>query len=296
MFRVLPPEVNPFQNEWSTRFERERRRKGATGELPVPLEEKSEILILLCSDEDEEIRKTAFQTLVHWNRAELCQLLSDAATPWSVIDYLASYIVPGHEDLIAALLQNAGVPPDIVDWVKQAPPSPTDMPPPLPAACISLDDSEEGGPRDPQRQTLLQRINSMTPAEKIKTALTGNQEERLVLIRDSNKLVARAVLNSPKLTDAEVEAFAMMKSVTEEVLRHIATNRAYIKRYPVVVALVNNPRAPLDVTLPLVNRLNERDLKNLSMNKNVPETLRTLGLKIYKQRKEPQHSKLPGKH
>jgi hypothetical protein len=73
-------------------------------------------------------------------------------------------------------------------------------------------------------------------------------------------------------------------------------NRAFMKRYAVAVALVNNPRTPLDVTLPLINRLNERDLKNLSLNKNVPETLRSLGLKLYKQRKEPQRVNLPGKH
>ena len=272
------------------------RRKGAAGDLPIPLEEKIEILILLSGDSDEEIRQTAFHTLVNWNRAELCQLLSDGATPWSVIDYLASYIVPGQKDLIAALLANPGVPPDIADWVKQAPARPTNDPPPLPGAGAPMDESEQGDKKDPERQTLLQRINAMTPAEKIKTALTGNQEERLVLIRDSNKLVARAVLGSPKLSDAEVEAFAMMKNVTEEVLRLIAMNRAFMKRYSVAVNLVNNPRTPLDVTLPLLNRLNERDLKNLSLNKNVPETLRSLGLKLYKQKKEPQQMKLPGKH
>jgi hypothetical protein len=272
------------------------RRKGATGNLPVPLEEKIEILIVLSGDGDEETRQTAFRTLRQWNRGELCQLLSDAATPWSVIDYLANHVAPGQKDLVAALLENPGVPPDLADWIKQAPAPPTDGPPPPPGAGPAEATPEEGEKKDPERQTLLQRINSMTPAEKIKTALTGNQEERLALIRDSNKLVARAVLGSPKLTDGEVEAFAMMKNVTEEVLRNIAMNRAFMKRYSVAVALVNNPRTPLDVTLPLINRLNERDLKTLSMNKNVPETLRGLGLKLYKQKKEPQHTKLPGKH
>jgi hypothetical protein len=272
------------------------RRKGSTGDLPVPLEEKIEILILLSGDGDELTRQTAFQTLVHWNRKELCQLLSDGATPWSVIDYLANHLVPGRKDLIAALLENPGVPPDLVDWIKQAPTPSLDAPPPSPGTKPAGEESDKGDTKDPERQTLLQRINSMTPAEKIKAALTGNQEERLVLIRDSNKLVARAVLGSPKLTDGEVEAFAMMKNVTEEVLRHIAMNRAFMKRYAVAVALVNNPRTPLDVTLPLINRLNERDLKNLSLNKNVPETLRSLGLKLYKQRKEPQRVNLPGKH
>jgi hypothetical protein len=272
------------------------RRKGVTGDLPVPLEEKIEILIFFSGDKDEATRAQAFHTLVNWNRRELMDLLSDGATPWAVIDYLASYVVPGQKDLMEAFLRNPGVPPDLADWIKMAPARSADVPPPPPPTEAPAEKEGDGDKKDPERQTLLQRINSMTPAEKIKTALTGNQEERLLLIRDSNKLVARAVLGSPKLSDAEVEAFAMMKNVTEEVLRQIAMNRAFMKRYTVAVALVNNPRTPLDVTLPLINRINERDLKNLSLNKNVPETLRGLALKLYKQKKEPAKSNLPGKH
>lgn len=272
------------------------RRKGLAGDLPVSLEEKIEILIFLASDQDEATRQQAFRNLVNWNRQELSKLLSDGTTPWSVIDFLANYVVPGQKDLIEALLRNPGMPQDLADWIKSAPAHPADSPPPLPSTGAPTEEEEAAAAKDPDRQTLLQRINSMTPAEKIKTALTGNQEERLLLIRDSNKLVARAVLGSPKLSDAEVEAFAMMKNVTEEVLRNIAMNRAFMKRYTVAVALVNNPRTPLDVGLPLLNRLNERDLKNLSINKNVAETLRGLALKLYKQKKEPPKSNLPSKH
>jgi hypothetical protein len=272
------------------------RRKALTGDLPVPLEERVEILIFLSGDKDEAVRVQAFRALVGWNRKELQDLLADGATPWSVIDYLVSYIVPGQKDLIEAFLRNPGVPPDLADWIKMAPARPSDAPPPPPSAEILPEEEAGKEKKDPDRQTLLQRINSMTPAEKIKTALTGNQEERLLLIKDSNKLVARAVLGSPKLTDAEVEAFASMKSVTEEVLRNIAMNRAFMKRYTVAVALLNNPRTPLDVALPLLNRMNERDLKSLSINKNVAETLRSLAMKMYKQKKEPPKQSLPGKH
>ena len=271
------------------------RRKALTGDLPVPLEEKIEILIFLSGEKDESVRNQAYQKLAGWNRNELQELLADGATPWSVIDYLVSYIVPGQKDLIEAFLRNPGVPPDLADWIKMAPARPTDAPPPPPSAEI-VTEEDAAKKKDPDRQTLLQRINSMTPAEKIKTALTGNQEERLLLVKDSNKLVARAVLGSPKLTDAEVESFASMKNVTEEVLRHIAMNRAFMKRYTVAVALLNNPRTPLDVGLPLLNRMNERDLKNLSINKNIAETLRGLATKLYKQKKEPPKQNLPGKH
>lgn len=181
------------------------------------------------------------------------------------------------------------MPPDIVDWMKSAPARTTPPPPPAPAST-GLEVSPEDA-KDEKRQTLLQRISAMTPTEKIKTALTGNQEERLLLIRDSNKLVARAVLQSPKLSDAEIEAFATMKNVSEEVLRMIALNRAFIKSYTVARALLNNPRTPLDVSLGLIVRMNERDMKTLSLNKNVPETLRAMAFKIYKQKQESQKSK-----
>jgi len=137
----------------------------------------------------------------------------------------------------------------------------------------------------------------MMPSEKIKTALTGNMEERFVLIRDSNKLVARAVLGSPKLSDQEVESFASMKNVTEEVLRLISMNKKFMKNYKVGLQLINNPRTPLDVGLTLLNRLNDRDLKNLMLNKNVAETLRSMAQKKIKQKAEASKPKIEaGKH
>jgi hypothetical protein len=120
-------------------------------------------------------------------------------------------------------------------------------------------------------------------------------EERLLLIRDSNKLVARAVLGSPKLTDMEIENFASMKNVTEEVLRLIAMNRKFMKAYAVARQLINNPRTPIDVGLPLLNRLNERDLKGVMLNKNIAETLRSMALKMIKQKEEANKPKLPQK-
>ena len=156
----------------------------------------------------------------------------------------------------------------------------------------------EAGPgeeRTQERETLLQRINRMTAAEKIKAALTGNQEERLILIRDSNKIVARAVLQSPKLSDTEIENIASMKNVTEEVLRLIAINRKFMKSYSVIRSLLNNPRTPIDVGLPILNRLNERDLKGLMINKNVADVVRGMAQKMVKQKEEANKPKVPGK-
>lgn len=135
-----------------------------------------------------------------------------------------------------------------------------------------------------RRQTLIQRLHKMRVVERIKLALTGNREERLTLIRDPNKLVQRAVLQSPKLTDQEVENFASMASLNDEILRLIAGNRAFIKNYTIVKRLISNPKVPLDVSLHLLPRLSVIDLKFLTMNKNIPETLRTTAFKMMKQR------------
>jgi hypothetical protein len=103
------------------------------------------------------------------------------------------------------------------------------------------------------------------------------------------------VLQSPKISDMEIENIASMKNVTEEVLRLIAMNRKFAKSYNVVRALINNPRLPIDVGLPLINRLNERDLKGLGLNKNVAEVIRGMAAKIIKMKEEASKPKLPGK-
>lgn len=137
-----------------------------------------------------------------------------------------------------------------------------------------------------KRETLLQRLSRMRVVERVKLALTGNREERIVLIRDNSKVVQRAVITSPKLTDAEVESFATMTNISEEALRILSKNRKFIKNYLVVRNLLNNPKVPLDVTLHLLPRLNPLDLKNLTMNKNIPETLRATAQKLRRQRVE----------
>ena len=81
------------------------------------------------------------------------------------------------------------------------------------------------------RETLIEKINRMTVVEKIKAALTGNMETRMLLIRDSNKIISRAVLQSPKISDTEAESYAAAKNVSEEVLRLIAANRKFMKTY-----------------------------------------------------------------
>jgi hypothetical protein len=143
----------------------------------------------------------------------------------------------------------------------------------------------------PKRENALQKINSLDVKGRIQLALKGNKEERSLLIRDGTKVVALAVLEAPKLSDGEVEKFASQKNVLEAVLRQIPLKRRFMKNYIVVRNLVANPRTPLDLGLGLMKNLLAQDLKNISANKEVSETIRKLALKMYKQKMETANKK-----
>lgn len=135
-----------------------------------------------------------------------------------------------------------------------------------------------------QRATLLQRLAGMRVVERVQLALKGNREERMALIRDPCKVVQRAVLQSSRLTDREVETFASMASLTDEILRVIANSRKFRRNYSVVINLMNNPKTPTDVTLHMLANITAPDLKKLATNRNVSETLRTAAMRLQVQR------------
>ncbi|HVO81059.1 MAG TPA: hypothetical protein VMT28_10025 [Terriglobales bacterium] len=139
---------------------------------------------------------------------------------------------------------------------------------------------------DEERGTALQKIAKLDVKGRIQLAIKGNKEERSLLIRDGTKVVALAVLESPKLGDAEVERFASQRNVLEVVLRGIPMKRRFAKHYGIVRNLVFNPRTPMDVSLGLMKHILVRDLRNLAGNKEVSDTVRKLALKMFKQKTE----------
>jgi hypothetical protein len=153
-------------------------------------------------------------------------------------------------------------------------------------ARVAKGQTEAAAPEEQEHLSILQKIGRMRVGERIKLAVRGNREERMVLIRDRSKLVSLAVLESPKVNDAEMETFAAMKNVQESVLRAIATKRNYMKNYGVLRALVNNPKTPLDVALPLLAHLLVKDLRAMAVNKNVNETVRKLAVKMFRVKTE----------
>jgi hypothetical protein len=135
-----------------------------------------------------------------------------------------------------------------------------------------------------RRDTTLQKIAKLDVKGRISLAMRGSKEERSILVRDGTKLVAVAVLESPKVSDGEVEGFALQKNVLEAVLRAIPLKRRFAKNYSIMRNLVFNPRTPLDLSLGLMKNLLIHDLKNLSANKEVSDTIRKLALRMFKQK------------
>lgn len=235
------------------------RMLAARGGLALPAHEQLALLILLTDDADEGIALVAQETIGRIPREKLRAFLRRHEVAEGVREFFrARGFEPGGEE------PSAGAVPDDAPLLA---PSENEAPAATPGQA-----PEE--PADDDKEATAQRLAKMSVAERIKSAMLGTREERFILIRDVNRLVAAAVLSSPKLSESDVDAFAKMANVSEEVLRTIAQSRVWMKRYTVVSAITTNPKTPVSVTLGLVGRLNERDLKAITRDRNMQEPLR----------------------
>lgn len=122
-------------------------------------------------------------------------------------------------------------------------------------------------------KSLFQSIQSMSVSEKLDLARKANKEARSILMRDTNKLVQLAVIESPKITESEVLLIAGNRQINDDVLRHISTNREWMKNYQIKLALVGNPKTPLPIALKQVPYLKQRDLALLSKSRAIPRSI-----------------------
>ncbi len=141
---------------------------------------------------------------------------------------------------------------------------------------VVMGDEAQGEAREGEKKRLnvQQIIIKMSPSQKIKLALTGSKDARGLLIRESSKIIALSVLANPRITTGEVEFFARSQNLSEDVIRKIGGNAEWTRKNNVVSALVFNPKTPVGISLPFVNRLTDRDLGILEKSRNVPEAVR----------------------
>ncbi len=230
---------------------RDMRLLAAQGVLAPRAHEQVAILVLLVDDRDLEVRQTALATIERIPVEALRAYLGRSDVPVGIREFFGDRgVFPAEIPLITA---------------------------DDPLFDVSGDDPDDRGleVEGDESETMLQKLQKMNITQRVKAGMRGSREVRAVLVRDPNKIVAAAVLSSPKVTEAEVEGFAKMATVSEEVLRSIGMNRAWLKNYAVVLALTKNPKCPVGLSLNLLNRLNDRDLTGVSNDRNVPDPLRT---------------------
>ena len=141
---------------------------------------------------------------------------------------------------------------------------------------------------DGSKKSLLLRIKDLPVGQKLALAKKGNKDVRMILIKDSNEMVALEVVGSPRITDGEILAIAMMRDVSDKILRYIAGNRKYRQNKEMVWALLNNPKTPVGVSLGLgIQQLTDRELDDLAKNRNIPGAVSRAARQITDRRKAP---------
>src|SRR5580704_5788905 len=301
------------------RARKERKLAVCSGSLSLSPEDRAELMVILAEDVDGDIAVRAARALMGVTPQTFAAALIRADADERLFDYCSSEIAdqPGIAD---ALAKNHKCPRDLIARAAQYLTSTgvQAVLDDLNGLSLSLELAEalascphasaeqrdliaelNSGVPEPKaveeaaknleidasrRRTLIQKISGMNVVQRIQLAIKGPREARTALIRDSNKIIQRAVLQSPRLTETDVEGYAGQTNLSADVLRLIAMNRNFMKNYIIVKNLSNNPKTPLDISLRLLVRLTPTDLKHVGANKNVPETLRTSAVKLIRAR------------
>ncbi|HVB38232.1 MAG TPA: hypothetical protein VND92_06825 [Vicinamibacterales bacterium] len=238
---------------------RDVRLLAAQGALAPRALEQLVLLVLLVDDADPVICGAAAETLGRIPSEALSAFLARPEVPEGLRTFFAARgVLPAAVPLADA--ESPLVEVDDGAAIPDGPPAPGD----------------EGGD---SRLSAAQRIAGMTALQKMNAALKGSREDRTILVRDPSRMVAMAVLSSPRVGEDEIESFARMATVSEDVLRAIAANRAWMRNYGVVQGLARNPKTPVAVSLNLLVRLNDRDLNAVSVDRNVPDPVRVAARK-----------------
>ncbi len=141
---------------------------------------------------------------------------------------------------------------------------------------LRVEDDEISG----ERVSMINRILKMGMKDRVKLAAKGDREARNILVRDPNRIVAQAVIANTKITEQEVEKIAAMRSVPEDVLRQIAINRNWARKYSIIHNLAKNPRTPMGNVISILTRLQLRDLQALTKSRNVSDAVRKQALRL----------------
>jgi hypothetical protein len=131
-----------------------------------------------------------------------------------------------------------------------------------------------------------QLAKEMSISEKIKFAMSGDKEWRMLLIKDTNKLISVAVMKNPRITEGEVLMICKSSVNTDDILREICGNKDWTKNYQIRKALVENHKTPLHHALRFLGGLTEKDLATLAKSKNVSSVIATQARRMQMNKKK----------
>lgn len=301
-----------FVSPASAREERLRAAQRAASE-ELAAEDEVTVLFVLGFDKDAELAEAAKRSLQEFPLQRLLEALDAPLDPLVIkkllelredeavqimaalnpgIDdaTLTNLASNGPEEVIAALSEDSELlskKPFIRDALSKNPRTSGAVrsmlaePKPGPAKCaaqpaelekLHVDLTDEKRARADE-QNVYKLVVQMNAGQKLKLALSGNKSARDVLIKDSNKVISMAVLKNPRITEEEVQKITLTKGTNDDMLRHIARNKEWVKSYGIRVGMLTNPKTPLTVSLKLLDTVYERDLQTIAKSKNVPNTL-----------------------
>jgi len=105
-----------------------------------------------------------------------------------------------------------------------------------------------------------------------------------------------AAATSPRITDGEMLGLANSRTVNADVLRYIYSNREFLKTYAIKISLVKNPKVPLPTALKMMYTLQEKDIKELARDRNVPQTIQSQAKAFMMKKEQAAKSSMDGKH
>jgi len=260
---------------------KDEKIRAARGEADLPPDNLGTILLILSRDPDLDVRTAARKSLRELPSEELLAMASSPQAHPLLLDLLAR-LHAGDRKLADVILSQPEAEPRTVEFLTAQGTEPSDVEVPDEDAAVA---AEEGGGEDEEYLSKFKLLQHLSIGEKIKMAMTGDKEWRLLLIKETNKLVSTAVLKNPRLTDPEVLAIAKSIELNEEIIRLICMNKEWLKIYPIRKALVENSKTPLPKALRFLTTLNDKDIQALSKSRNISSVIAQQAQRLVRSKK-----------
>jgi hypothetical protein len=283
--RISPQAASYLEKETP----REEKLKAAKGQVALSPNDLVVLLLCMTRNMDEEIGRTALETLRELPIEVLTAVCDAADANPGVLDVIAKLHFRKGE-VFDKIMSHSRTHPDTVAFLasQEAPTAPADpqaahavLPEP-PTGCGNTapeapppEEAEDSEKEDEEFKSKYQLAQQLGVKEKIKMALTGDKEWRMLLVKDNNNLVSESVLKNPRITDQEVLVIAKSSLKNDEIFRIVCTNKDWTKNYQIKKALIENSKTPLQHSLRFLSSLTEKDLGLLAKSKNVSSVITT---------------------